>query len=394
MKSIDLTCEQWQLLWRGDQYLDLNLQHLIPKPARTDFGIGAIGAGFIMRDVQLPAYVQAGFNVVGIMSRTPEIAREVAEIRSIPNVYETLGEMLENPEVQILDIAVPPDRQLEVVREAVSRGKHLKGILAQKPLALNFDAAQETVQLCADHGITLAVNQNMRFDQSIRSVKTLLDRGDLGVPVLGTIEMRAVPHWQSWLHHYSRLTLLNMSIHHIDSFRYLFGDPASIYVSARKDPRTKFPHEDGICLYILEYENGLRATAWDDVWVGPRTERDDLSPYIKWRVEGTLGLAEGTLGWPSYPNREPSTISFTTQSQPGVRITPRWKEVWFPDAFQGPMSDLMNALVTHTQPTVSGADNLRTMAVVEAGYRSIAEHRVVRIAEILEPSESLSTVHH
>lgn len=368
--------------------LDLNLNQSVPRPIRSDFGIGAIGAGFIMRDVQLRAYADAAFNVIGITSRTPEIAREVADLRGIPRVYDSLEEMLLDPTIEILDIAVPPDRQLEVVRTAVRHGRHLKGILAQKPLAVNYEQASEIVRLCEERNLPLAVNQNMRFDQSIRALKTLIARGDLGSPILATIEMRAVPHWQTWLQTYSRLTLLNMSIHHIDSFRFLFGEPESIYVSARKDPRTRFPHEDGICLYILEYDSGLRAAAWDDVWVGPRTQGDDLSPYIKFRVEGSSGVAEGTLGWPYYPNRTPSTLTFTTAAQPGVWITPRWREVWFPDAFQGPMADLMNSIAAGTQPGVNGADNLETMAIIEAGYRSISEHRPVRVDEIRNSSQT------
>ena len=363
---------------------DLDLYRPPQRPLRADFGIGAIGAGFIMRDVQLKAYADAGYRVTAILSRTPEIAREVAELRGIPRVYERIEDMLDDPAVEILDIAVPPDRQLEIVRQAVERGRHLKGILAQKPLAVTYQDAVEIVRLCRDAKITLAVNQNMRYDQSIVALKTLLARGDLGAPVLGTIEMRAVPHWQTWLREYRRLTLLNMSIHHIDCFRYLFGDPESIFVSVRKDPRTRFEHEDGICLYILEYPDGLRATAWDDTWAGPRTERDDLKPYIKWRVEGTEGLAEGTIGWPHYPNRSPSTLTYTTAARPGLWITPRWPEVWFPDAFREPMTDLMNAIVSGTRPATDGADNLNTMAIIEAGYRSIRERRAVPIAEILE----------
>jgi predicted dehydrogenase len=359
--------------------LDLNLQHLFPKPARSDFGIGAVGAGFIMRDVQLRAYADAGFNVAAITSRTPEIAREVADLRVIPKVYDTLAEMLRDPAVEILDIAVPPDRQLAMVQQAVEQGTYLKGILAQKPLAVNYEEARRVVEVCAGRKLPLVVNQNMRYDQSIRALKTILDRGYLGIPVLATIEMRAVPHWQAWLRDYHRLTLLNMSIHHIDCFRYLFGDPESIFVSARKDPRTKFAHEDGICLYILEYGDGLRATAWDDVWTGPRTEGDTLNPYIKWRVEGTEGIAEGTIGWPNYPNRCPSTMTFTTSSHAGTWFTPRWQEVWFPDAFGGPMADLMNAIVTGTEPQTSGADNLKTMAIIEAGYQSLKERRSVPI---------------
>jgi predicted dehydrogenase len=370
--------------------LDLNLNHVAPKPSKNSFGIGAVGAGFIMRDVQLKAYGDAGFNVVGITSRTPEIAREVADLRGIPKVYDTIEQMLENPEVEILDIAVPPGRQLEIVRRAVENGPYLKGILAQKPLAVSYREACEIVELCSRRGLPLAVNQNMRYDQSIRALKTILTRGYLGTPVLATIEMRAVPHWQAWLRDYHRLTLLNMSIHHIDSFRYLFGEPESIFLSARKDPRTRFAHEDGICLYILEYSDGLRATAWDDVWTGPRSEQDDLQPYIKWRVEGTEGLAEGTIGWPKYPNHTPSTLTFTTTAQPNVWLTPRWSNVWFPDAFQGPMSELMNAIATNSRPEISGEDNLNTMAVIEAGYRSLGERRAVPVAEIRQPSLAAS----
>ncbi|MGH9582394.1 MAG: Gfo/Idh/MocA family protein [Bryobacteraceae bacterium] len=372
--------------------LDLNLNPAGPRPLRRDLGIGAVGAGFIMRDVQLRAYTSAGFNVAGITSRTPEIAREVADLYAIPKVYQALPEMLRDPEIEILDIAVPPRNQLEIVRQAVEHGRYLKGILAQKPLALNYAEACEIVRLCGERGLPLAVNQNMRHDQSVRALKTLLKRGYLGVPVLATIEMRAVPHWQAWLKDYHRLTLLNMSVHHIDAFRFLFGEPASIYVSARKDPRTRFAHEDGICLYILEYANGFRASGWDDVWVGPRTAEDDLKPYIKWRVEGTEGLAEGTIGWPQYPNRVPSTLTFTTSSEPNSWFTPRWNEVWFPDAFQGPMIDLINAITTRSEPETNGADNLKTMAVIEAGYRSLAERRSIAIAEIAQPAAGLKLV--
>ena len=370
--------------------LEIDLHRPAKKPLRSDFGIGAIGAGFIMRDVQLKAYADAGFNVAAIMSRTPEIARAAAELRGIPRVYERVEEMLQDPAIQILDIAVPPDRQLAIVRQAVKQGRHIKGILAQKPLAVTYRDAVETVRLCEEAKITLAVNQNMRYDQSIVALKTLLERGDLGTPVLATIEMRAVPHWQPWLSEYRRLTLLNMSIHHIDAFRYLFGDPESIFVSVRTDPRTRFEHEDGICLYILEYRDGLRAAAWDDTWAGPRTERDDLNPYIKWRVEGTDGLAEGTLGWPAYPNRAPSTLTYTTSARPGVWITPRWSEVWFPDAFREPMADLMNAIASGTPPATNGADNLGTMAIVEAGYQSIRERRAVEISEVVANHEKRS----
>ncbi len=175
-----------------------------------------------------------------------------------------------------------------------------------------------------------------------------------------------------------------MSIHHLDTFRYLFGDPESVFVSARTDPRTQFAHRDGIVLYILEYADGMRASAWDDVWAGPAREGAASDLYIKWRVEGTDGVAHGTIGWPEYPNATPSTIRYASKRNPGAGWRREWKEVWFPDAFAGTMGDLMDALTNGHEPSISGRDNLHTMALIDACYRSVEEHRVVRMAEILE----------
>jgi predicted dehydrogenase len=225
----------------------------------------------------------------------------------------------------------------------------------------------------------------MRYDQSIRACKSLLKRGDLGDPVLASIDMRAIPHWTPWQQRLGWVTLRIMSIHHLDAFRFLFGDPVRVYASVRPDPRTakKFDHNDGICMYILEYENGMRATSLDDVWAGPALEGAEGDIYIRWRVEGTEGLARGTIGWPDYPHRTPSTLDFTTTRQPGYWFQPRWKEVWFPDAFSGPMAQLLCALEEDCEPEIGGLDNLKTMALVDACYQSAAEHRAVELAEIM-----------
>ena len=348
--------------------------------------IGCVGAGFIMADCHLVAYRKAGFNPVAISSGTRERAEAAAARHAIPTVYNSYRELLADPQIEVVDIAVPPDVQIEVVREAVWQRDHIRGILAQKPLGKNFKEAAEIVKLCRDAGIVLAVNQNMRYDQSIRACKRLLERGDLGEPVFASIDMRAIPHWMPWQERQGWVTLRIMSIHHLDSFRFLFGDPERVFASVRPDPRTamKFEHRDGICLYILEYANGFRASAWDDVWAGPAREGAAADIGIRWRVEGTLGLARGTIGWPRYPNRSPSTIDYTTTSSNGQWIQPRWDDAWFPEAFVGPMAQLLCALEDGTTPEISGEDNLKTMALVEACYRSANEHRAVALREIGE----------
>jgi predicted dehydrogenase len=359
----------------------LDLDHEVPLDKDLDqFGIGLIGAGFIVRDCHLVAYRQAGFRTVGICSRTRARAEEAAAARSVPRVYDSYHDLLRDPDVHVVDIGVPPQHQLEIVREVVRHRDHVKGILAQKPLAMSLAEAEEIVRLCEDAGITLAVNQNMRHDQSVRACKDLLNRGLLGEPVLGTIDMRAIPHWMPWARGLGSLSTFIMSIHHLDCFRYWFGDPMRVMASTGPDPRTKFPHTDGINLYILEFPSGCRASSWDDVWTGPVREGSQGDIGIRWRVEGMHGLAKGTIGWPAYPAHTPSTLDYTTKDRGDYWLQPRWPTAWFPEAFRGTMGELLMAIKYGKPPPISGRDNLKTIALVEAVFTSAREHQVVTLS--------------
>ena len=360
-----------------------DLRLVPPPPPDLSPGIGVIGAGFIMADCHLPAYAAAGYHVVGIHSRTQSTAVEVASRHGLPTVYGSLTALLEDEQVEVVDVAIPPHVQLEAIRRICSAPRKVRGILAQKPLGSNLAEAIEAVKLCEEAGIALGVNQNMRYDHSIRACKALLDDGLLGEPVLATIDMRAIPHWMPWQAEQGWCTLRIMSIHHLDTFRYLFGDPDRIYCSTRTDPRTTFAHTDGICLSTLEYEDGLRCASWDDVWSGPAREGSAEKKGINWRVEGTQGLATGTIGWPDYPDGSPSTIDYSLVSSGEQWFQPRWALRWFPDAFSGPMGMLLTALATGEEPAISGRDNLRTMALVEAAYLSAERHTAINPLELL-----------
>ena len=209
---------------------------------------------------------------------------------------------------------------------------HIKGILAQKPLATNLADAAEIVRLCDEAGITLAVNQNMRYDQSMRALKTLLDRGYLGEPVVGPdhdarsaplaeLHPRVRPGGDAQ-HEHPPPGCLSASSSAIRSGSWSASAPIRAL---------DFPHSDGMAFYILEYADGLRAVGIDNTfsWV---------DHGIEWRVEGTEGVAKGTIGWPDYPAGSPSTIDFLTKRRPDYWFQPRWQEQWFPQAFIGTMA--------------------------------------------------------
>src|SRR5256885_1702524 len=92
----------------------LNYAPKLPKKAARRVGIGCIGAGFIMADCHLVAYEQAGFNPVAIAARDVDKARTVAKRRGVKRAYETYQELLDDPAVEVVDVAVPPDVQFGV----------------------------------------------------------------------------------------------------------------------------------------------------------------------------------------------------------------------------------------------------------------------------------------
>jgi predicted dehydrogenase len=246
---------------------------------------------------------------------------------------------------------------------------------------MNYAEAKEAVQACEKAGIVLAVNQNMRYDQSVRAGKTLLENGTIGQPIFATIDMRGIPHLMPWQEELGWVTLRIMSIHHLDCFRHWFGDPESIYCSIRNDPRTRFPHSDGICTYILEYASGLRCVGIDDTWTGPAKEGCPADIRIGWRIEGLDGLAIGDIGWCKDPYTTPSTLRYASRGDETFHA-PAWKESWFPDAFAGTMGQLLIALESGGEPAISGRDNLKTMALVDAAYLAADRKCAVKLSEI------------
>ncbi len=197
-------------------------------PQRSDAGIGIVGAGFIVRDCHLVAYRQAAFRVIGITSRTEATAREVAALRGVPKVFASLEALLDDPEISVIDVAVPPLAQPDVIRRILDHPAHrIRGILAQKPLAMTMKEARELVDACESAGVLLQVNQNMRYDQSVRALKTLLDDDALGVaPVLAmTIGDAHSPLDALGPKECRLLATFIMSIHHPGHLPLLAGRP-------------------------------------------------------------------------------------------------------------------------------------------------------------------------
>jgi predicted dehydrogenase len=347
-----------------------------PKmPLRTDHGIGIVGAGGIVNYAHLPAYRKAGFTVAGIADKNLEQAERTAKQHGIPKVYATVGELLSDHDVEIADVAVYPAQQVEIVAQATAAGKHL---LCQKPFADEYAKAVRSVELAEQAKVKIAVNQQMRWDAGIRCARLLIAEGWLGTPTYATIQVHCKTDWSlwPWIYQGKRLEIMFHSIHYIDSLRYLFGEPATVFTSGTRGPGETTEAETKT-LSIWEYPSGLQVL----IDVCHTTWQDD--PYAIFRFEGTEGVIKGTIGLMyNYPSGRPDTLEFMSNRNPGYWFSARLQSMWIPDAFVGPMASLMCAIEEGSEPETSGRDNLHTLQIVFAEYLSMAEKRAVRPNDI------------
>src|SRR3984893_16249092 len=129
-----------------------------------------------------------------------ESSASLTGIVSRRSVHASVDELLRQPEVEIVDIAVYPAEQVVIVEQATAAGKHL---LCQKPFADEYSKAVHSVELAERVKVKIAVNQQMRWDLCLHQRESSSGRNHasrnqnadhLGVQVRPTSADRCLPH--------------------------------------------------------------------------------------------------------------------------------------------------------------------------------------------------------
>ena len=201
----------------------------------------------------------------------------------------SIAELLADPSIDVVDIAITPWDQPAVAAQAIAAGKHL---LCQKPLAADYASAVHLVALARERGVKLAVNQQMRWDAGIAVAKQLIAQGALGAPADARIEVSVRTPWHMWpwLAQQERLEIMFHSIHYLDALRYLFGDPVRV-----SSFHSRWPGQPEVgetrTLTVFEYADDLRVT----IDVNHHNWSDDA--YARFRFSG--------YGWDHHRHARP-----------------------------------------------------------------------------------------
>jgi predicted dehydrogenase len=356
-----------------EQFADVSEYCRLEIPESHRLPIAIVGAGGIVDGAHLPAYRLAGLEVVGITDVNPDRAREVALKHGIQHVYANLDELLADSRVAVVDIAVPMPRQPAIFRAVVAARKH---ILAQKPFTDSPETARELAALADASGIVAAVNQQLRFDEGIAAAHRMVELGWLGELTSFSLSVNVFTDWSQWewAQAMERLEIMVHSIHYHDAVRWLMGEPQSVYCVAGRVPG-QYPIGETRTVSTYTFEGGATAI------VSANHMNPGGDNTAEFRIEGTGGAIRGTLGLMyDYPDGRPDTLEVTSTVVPTDGWVPYPVTLrWFPHAFIGTMGSVLEAVATGSVPRSSVNDNVKTVELVDALYRSIAGNTVVSL---------------
>jgi len=144
--------------------------------AMESIGVAVVGAGFI-GPVHVEALRRLGIAVRGILGCDPDESQRAQRRLALPRAYASFDELLADPEVQAVHLAVPNVWHYDMAKRALAAGKH---VMCEKPLAMNSVQSAELVALAQSKPLAAGVCYNVRFYPLNLEVRDRIARGDLG----------------------------------------------------------------------------------------------------------------------------------------------------------------------------------------------------------------------
>ncbi|WP_339752768.1 Gfo/Idh/MocA family oxidoreductase [Algoriphagus aquimarinus] len=144
----------------------------------TEVRWGILGVGNVCEVKSAPAMnLIPNSKIVAVMRRSEEKVKDYAERHGISKWYTSASDLINDPEVNAIYIATPPNAHLELAKLAAAAGKP---VYVEKPMARTHAECLEMIAICEKANIPLYVAYYRRELPHFRKIKELMDTGILG----------------------------------------------------------------------------------------------------------------------------------------------------------------------------------------------------------------------
>ncbi len=305
--------------------------------------------------------------LVAVTDAMPAAAEAIAtqygaEVRSLEAIEAAA-------DIDAVVICTPTDTHADLIQRFARAGK---AIFCEKPVDLSVARVEETLAVVRETGVPLMVGFNRRFDPDFRALKAAIDAGRIGRVEMVSITSRdpgAPP--VSYIERSGGM-FRDMTIHDFDMARWLLGEEVETVQAAASvlvDPAIGAAGDIDSANVILVTASGRQAVITNS--------RRAAYGYDQ-RIE-VLGAAGAVLA----ENRHQANIQLATAE--GYTRPPLLDFFMdrYTEAYAAEIAAFIAALAAGTAPPATGEDGLMALVLAEAALRSVAEGRVVRVAEVL-----------
>lgn len=201
-------------------------------PRTLRVGVVGCGAGVF----HLEGYAEEPrAKVVALAGLDTDRCQQLAQRFDIPSIYREYQELLADPEIDAVSLAVPNHLHMPVAIAALEAGKH---VLVEKPIARTAAEGQAMVDAARRTGKKLAIAFNRRFRHDVQLVAEAIRKGQFGhVYYTKAFWMRrsGIPGLGTWFTNKELAgggPLIDLGVHVLDMALYMLGNPKPVSVSA------------------------------------------------------------------------------------------------------------------------------------------------------------------
>jgi predicted dehydrogenase len=194
--------------------------------------VGFLGAGNVLLAYlgQLDRLVARGVAELGpICARSPARRSALEARRPGVRLVAAVGEVIRDPDVDVVVVITPPALHADHVRLALEAGKH---VLCEKPVAKGRAEAEPLYSLAAERGLLLLAAPFVQLNPTFRALWTAVSGGAIGQPHSArALYGNAGATWAPWYHDGSVGPLAEMGIYNLKSLTALLGPVEEIQVA-------------------------------------------------------------------------------------------------------------------------------------------------------------------
>ncbi|MGY3714489.1 Gfo/Idh/MocA family protein [Sutcliffiella cohnii] len=244
--------------------------------------IGIIGLGVIGQRLIRQFQESNEMEIHAICDTNEQLALDTANQLGNVHSYTDYKLLIQQPEINLIYIAVPPALHNEISIYAIQHGKH---ILCEKPLANSLEEAEEMKEKARDTDIIHAIHFPLAYSYPFWEMKKMLNDGILGDVKRATLKM----HFHEWPRPWQKTNWIGKRVqggfvreimpHYLQILVHFFGNDAKVTYAEIDYPNDEVSSEMSV-VATIQWKNGFKLVV--DGYVGSAEEE-----HLQFVLHGT-----------------------------------------------------------------------------------------------------------